>query len=434
MLMSGCWFGGQTTAPQTAAIEVRLTTTPSDPAVSLTAYVFDMVSGNRATAQVSEGRSASFTNLGAGFTIDVGVQNLSSYNCEIAGSPSSYSVQTVADSTIIVDFTVHCRPSSIRVVVSGLPTGQRVDFFSDYGPKHRSPAFGVYGDPISAAANTALANGIHDFPAYPDRYTITAAAFTDISSPAVSYHWFLQPAVVSTTTGDTVVINAAFQPLQQCPSNALQAWYRMNGSGADTSGYARGGQLRGPVPVADRYGTPGAALGFDGIDDLIDIGLPLFGSLGVPFSVALWAYQPAAARGDWRSIFATDDGLGVYAGVWLQVSPTGELQVSLGDGGPVGPGSRRTVDSKTAIPTDRWTHLAATVRGPTDMTLYVDGTAVGGTYSGAGGPLAHTNAPARIGAFSLIAANRPWLGRLDELRVYSCSLSAAEVAVLHAQP
>jgi hypothetical protein len=34
---------------------------------------------------------------------------------------------------------------------------------------------------------------------------------------------------------------------------------------------------------------------------------------------------------------------------------------------------------------------------------------------------------------TIVPANRPWLGRLDELRVYNCSLEAIEVAALYLQ-
>jgi hypothetical protein len=67
------------------------------------------------------------------------------------------------------------------------------------------------------------------------------------------------------------------------------------------------------------------------------------------------------------------------------------------------------------------------------MTLYINGTPVPGTYSGTGGPLVHTSAPARIGALTLVPANRPWLGHLDDLRIYGCSLNASEVAALYMQ-
>jgi hypothetical protein len=108
--------------------------------------------------------------------------------------------------------------------------------------------------------------------------------------------------------------------------------------------------------------------------------------------------------------------------------------MSYGNGGSVGAASRRSIDSDNPIPLDQWVHLAATVRGPTDMTLYVNGTPVTATFSGTGGPILHSPAPARIGSYSLIAANTPWAGMLDEMRIYNCSLDAASVSALYQQP
>jgi hypothetical protein len=214
-----------------------------------------------------------------------------------------------------------------------------------------------------------------------------------------------------------------------CPLNQPQAWYLLDGDGGDASGNGNNGSVVGATPLADRRGMAAMALSFDGIDDRIDLG-DRFNSLTLPFTVAAWVYQPAAARGDFRAILATDDELNRYAGIWFMTDATGTLSITYASGGGVTPANRRTLESSQPIRTDAWVHVAATVRGPTDMTLYVDGLPVQGTYSGAGGALVHSPAPARIGSFGIVTANRPWLGGLDDLRIYDCSLTAAQVAAL----
>jgi hypothetical protein len=210
------------------------------------------------------------------------------------------------------------------------------------------------------------------------------------------------------------------------------AWYPFGTSAQDFSGNDLHGVSRGTSLVADRHGLGTGAHGFDGIDDHIELG-DYFNSLDVPFSIAAWVYQPAAARPDFRSIFISDDAPNVYAGLWFQTEPGGLPQITYANGGPVGPGSRRTLTANDPIAADTWVHIAATVRGPTDMTMYVNGQPVPGTLSGSGGPLVHTSAPARIGAFSTLALNRPWLGLLDDLKIWDCSLDANEVAFLFDQ-
>jgi hypothetical protein len=63
----------------------------------------------------------------------------------------------------------------------------------------------------------------------------------------------------------------------------------------------------------------------------------------------------------------------------------------------------------------------------------VNGAPVAGSCSGTGGPLLHTLASARIGRITILPANQPWLGGLDDLKIYRCSLSQADVAALHTQ-
>jgi hypothetical protein len=68
------------------------------------------------------------------------------------------------------------------------------------------------------------------------------------------------------------------------------------------------------------------------------------------------------------------------------------------------------------------------------MTLYVSGVPVSSANGGTGGPIAHTaGAPARIGSFHLVPANRPWLGVLDDVRIYDCGLEQSEVGRLFTQ-
>jgi hypothetical protein len=214
-----------------------------------------------------------------------------------------------------------------------------------------------------------------------------------------------------------------------CRAAAPIAWNRLHGDATDASGMGNHGTVSGAVPAPDRQGNAGGALQFDGVDDRIELGAR-FDDLALPFSVAAWVRQPTSARGDLRGIFVTDDEPGRYAGIWLQVTDAGAPQITYGDGGPVGAGARRTLQGTSPMPADAWVHVAATVRGPTDMTLYVNGAPVQADYSGTGGPLVHSSAPARIGWLSIIPANRPWAGELDEVRVYSCSLDASEVARL----
>ena len=87
------------------------------------------------------------------------------------------------------------------------------------------------------------------------------------------------------------------------------------------------------------------------------------------------------------------------------------------------------VTAPAALATGRWVHLAVTRRGNT-VTLYVDGQPAG------------TNAAAEFAPFQMGDTAQNWLGRaqyggdpylagrLQDFRLYSGALSAAQVAAL----
>jgi len=108
------------------------------------------------------------------------------------------------------------------------------------------------------------------------------------------------------------------------------------------------------------------------------------------------------------------------------------LGINFGDGGPAGPTHRRGA-AGVLLSEGQWVHFAAVVRGPdsTDFSLYVNGSAIAHTYDGSGGPMAHDplGSP-NIGGYRLVAANEPWLGSMDDLRLYNCALDAAAVTAL----
>ena len=79
-----------------------------------------------------------------------------------------------------------------------------------------------------------------------------------------------------------------------------------------------------------------------------------------------------------------------------------------------------------------WTHVIGVVRGPTDMSVYLNGEPIAVNLSGEGvGPMAHVpTAGPNIGSWQLVDTNQPWKGRLDEFRLYACALDGDEAATL----
>src|SRR5438477_5279250 len=55
------------------------------------------------------------------------------------------------------------------------------------------------------------------------------------------------------------------------PADGLVGWWPFNGNANDNSGQANNGTVAGAVLTADRFGNPGAAYSFNGIDSKIDV-------------------------------------------------------------------------------------------------------------------------------------------------------------------
>ena len=132
-------------------------------------------------------------------------------------------------------------------------------------------------------------------------------------------------------------------------------------------------------------------------------------------TVEAWVYT--ASVGNWKSVVLKEGTSGLSYGLYpsnASSRPAGFI--------------RRTSDidstGTSATPTNTWVHLAATYNGST-LTLFVNGSQV--ATSAITGSIVDvvTGAPHRrkctVGASHLFA------GRIDEVRIYSRALSAAEV-------
>jgi hypothetical protein len=421
--------------PTVGAVLLRLDGVPVDPGLRLRTFVRDAgATAPLGTAYVPIGQSFTFTPLAVGAPIEVGVDSLANNQCavmsasrafSVAGNAATARLTTRANTPDTVAFQMRCRTAVLDVTVAGLPAG-------DAG----SVAF-------TSAIDTATirsANGTTRLPMVPnDTIRIVPASVTGSDGRTYTASTATIAAPSRATTAVTVQYRAPAPP-PSCSVDRPIAWYTLDATGNDASGNANHGTVVGATAIANRNGIANGALSFDGNDDRVDLG-DRFNALALPFSLSMWLYQPLSVVGQYRSIFATDDEPGQHTGVFLELDPNGILLMSYGDGRTAATATRRTIEAATPIPTDAWVHVVATVRGPMDMTLYMNGAAIAGNLSGNGGPIAHSTFPARIGSFSLVrygtytqTANLPWAGRLDELRLYDCSLSAGDVTTLFTRP
>ena len=204
-------------------------------------------------------------------------------------------------------------------------------------------------------------------------------------------------------------------------------WKFDDGTGTtalDSSGFNHHGTLtNGPVWTA---GVVSGALDFDGSNDHIVAG-DILNDLKLPCTFALW-FKKDVGSGN-SSLLETDGDASTYAGFWIHVAQNRTIEISYGQNSGSGPGARRTKLSPSGAFTEgNWHHLGVVVRGPTDMSLYVNGLDVGGSYSGSGGPLGHNSTPFHVGR----KGTQYFPGQLDDVRIYDRALSAADVTELAA--
>ncbi|MBK6833475.1 MAG: T9SS type A sorting domain-containing protein [Bacteroidetes bacterium] len=153
----------------------------------------------------------------------------------------------------------------------------------------------------------------------------------------------------------------------------------------------------------------------------------------LPMSFATWI--KVDALGSTAPIFTNDDNLNVYSGMFVQLTPTGNIAVQIGDGVSTGPTSRRTyITTTTLAANSQWRHLAVILKpsfSPSIFTtqVYLDGVIQPlGAQSGTGSGIAYYTGPARIGAYYKGTANLTALnGALDDVMFWNDSLNSSQV-------
>ncbi len=169
----------------------------------------------------------------------------------------------------------------------------------------------------------------------------------------------------------------------------------------------------------------GWALDFDGTDS-VQVGSD-YSQMTYPLSIAVWI-RPNAGSGPEQTIFCSSDLSGVYQGWWFQVNSANRLSLSFGDGMGVGnPAfSRNGLAPFPSLQAGRWYHLAGVMRGPQDMSLYLNGNPLTVTYQGTGGnAMATNNSNGTIGQNTYNNWNLD--AQIDELSIWDRDLSTAEV-------
>jgi len=182
--------------------------------------------------------------------------------------------------------------------------------------------------------------------------------------------------------------------------------------------------------VGDPNWTTGqidGALELDGVDDHVNLGNDNSIKPALPVTLTAWINMSVVQQQKIISLGETETS--PHHGIAFQTITDKHLEVTYGSGqGASGPESRRSKKGTTELNTGNWYHVAAVVRGPTDMDLYINGVNDGGYYEGSGGSLVYSNNNSYIG--SKTPTDRFFNGTLDDVRIYNRPLSESEIRKL----
>jgi DUF1680 family protein len=209
----------------------------------------------------------------------------------------------------------------------------------------------------------------------------------------------------------------------------IVAWYRFDESSgtsaADSSGNPSGGPASLVGGASFGAGRKANALQLNGTSSHARLPSGLLGNVQ-SFTVAVWVNLVANTQ--WSRIFDFGSGTGSYMFLTPR-SSAGGARFAITTGGA---GAEQQLNATSPIATGAWTHVAVTGAGGTGR-LYVNGAQV------ATGAMTLT--PSSLGATASTYigrsqyANDPFLsGKVDELRIWSRALSAAEVLSLFQTP
>lgn len=306
-------------------------------------------------------------------------------------------------------------------------SGEIADLWVDFGTymdlsvqSNRRRFIDTHGRPVFLGADGSLPTGTapdifmsgdtatwHENKGTGGNFAVTSGALTTApTSPAVT----LAPG--------------GARPTALVPSGLIGYWRLDETSGTlaqDSSGNGYSGTVSGTNFASSSFsGMVNTGLNFDGVNDTVDFGTQAALKPPLPITYAAWVYLPSLTLVG--PLFA-NDSQNAYSGVWIQIDSS-HIVAQIGDNTGSFPNNRRTKASVNAITKAGWNHIAVVWRGLTDMSIYVNGTDVGGVYSGTGAGLVYN------------VGNRAYIGRrhtnyfgggIDDARLYNRALSANEI-------
>lgn len=274
---------------------------------------------------------------------------------------------------------------------------------------------------------------------------LSASQVTVGSDGLAQVYWTLGSSNMTTQQVKAEVVNSDDQPVSEAvvfqatamePYTDLQlglvAHYPFDGNAMDMSGHENHGSSFGVTSTTNRYGLPGRALHFGGIDASQAVHVPNSPSLQFSnaMSISMW-FKGESRRGMARRrtgvsdnssvqhLFAKDYDNGPMAGC-IVYQQNGSTTLALTN-------SSVGVGVDCPINLNEWHHVVYVITN-TNMKIYLDGRYIGGREENTSFTIAN-NRDLWFGR--LRDEWYPFSGSLDDIRIYNRELSRFEVAALY---
>jgi hypothetical protein len=226
-----------------------------------------------------------------------------------------------------------------------------------------------------------------------------------------------------------VVICFGWVGVAGAADSSLVGWWKFDeGSGTnavDSSGNGHDGVIKGNVTWTQGQVGVGKALSFGGnYGDYVDLGTWNPSELTGQLTLSHWLYWSGSGF-TWQGTLGKRDTWNRNEMMWqieltTTSNPPGYISFTREDNYP---------PLGFIMPVNQWVHVAVTFDG-TNTTFYRDGQATGTAPFAFG---FDSTAAMVIGAVEANGGN-PWMGAIDDVRIYNRVLSAAEVAGLAVLP
>ncbi|QRK11284.1 DUF1593 domain-containing protein [Archangium violaceum] len=206
------------------------------------------------------------------------------------------------------------------------------------------------------------------------------------------------------------------------PATGLVGHWKLDegsgGSTADASGQLVTGTLvNGPVWTS---GKTGNAIQFDGVDDRVNLGNPEHLRFTGAMTLSAWVWIDSFTS---SGRIINKQGGGGSRGWSLNIESGGYASFQIATSS-----TTLVYINGTALPTNQWLHLAGTYEPGVAMRLYVNGVLNASLTSGV--PASQYNSTLNVAIGSRPGGGNAFDGKIDDVRIYSRALTAAEIQQL----